>query len=287
VDELRRVLDVPHSPTLLGGTQALLEGGRLVFERPGPDAPLVRGLWALLPYHARAEMWPASFSFGNAHRFHVLVVPRAVGPDFADCITEENAGDYPEGSYELGVQTAVESGNQHDLDRLLTRRSRSQTLRLAVAILAASILIALGSALLPPTRPAPAPPTTAAVRPAAAPDLPPPEACPQLSLREREELTRKLGEVGRGLGVAVPPGAAPTDLAGALMVLDHRLGTPDPARDPRSLGELGPLQRQLRALLWKHHVADYNKPGLNTVELADRLRQRLQQEGLLPEGSRD
>src|SRR5262249_19210771 len=136
VADLRKVLDVPGSATLLGGAQALLDGGRVAFERTEPDARLLRGLWALLPTSTRGDLWPASFSFSNAHGFDAVVVPRATGPEFDQYVFEEQAGDYPEGRYELALQTAVESGNQHDLDTLLSRRSRRQMLRLAVGLLA-------------------------------------------------------------------------------------------------------------------------------------------------------
>ncbi len=279
VAELRRVLDVPQGPTLLGGVQALLDGGRLVFERAAPDTPLLRSLWALLPTQSRSEMWPASFSFRNAHGFHAVVVPRASGPGFEHYIPEESAGDYPEGRYELALQTAVESGNQEDLDALLARRSRGQTLRLALAILAASVAVAVGSALLsPPPPPAPPPPT--APRAAARPDLPPPQECPQLTVEEREQLAERLRDLGRRLRVVAP--ADPTE---ALTALDGRLGTPDPQRDPGPLQGLGPVQRQVRALLWKHHVPEYNQPGLNTAELIDRLEKHLKQKGIIREDS--
>src|SRR5262245_27561152 len=68
-----------HSATLLGGAQVLLDGGRLAFERPAPATELLRDLWTMLPTASRAEMWPASFAYGNAHRFHALAVPHATG----------------------------------------------------------------------------------------------------------------------------------------------------------------------------------------------------------------
>jgi len=52
-----------------------------------------------------------------------------------------------------------------------------------------------------------------------------------------------------------------------------------PTRDPGPLRDLGPVQRQLRALLWKHAVADYNDRRLNVLELLERLQQRLEGEG--------
>src|SRR5438067_230458 len=72
---LARLPRRPEGPSLLGGAQALLDGGRLVFERPGPDTALVRDLWLLLPTSTRCTLWPAGFAFGTALDFHALVVP--------------------------------------------------------------------------------------------------------------------------------------------------------------------------------------------------------------------
>ena len=41
---------------LLGGAQTLLDGGRLVVERPAPDEDLVRGLWALVQALDRGDL---------------------------------------------------------------------------------------------------------------------------------------------------------------------------------------------------------------------------------------
>jgi hypothetical protein len=277
VEELRKVLDVPNSATLLGGVQALLDGGRLVFERSGPDTPLLRSLWSLLPASTRGEIWPASFAFGNAHGFHALVVPRAAGDEYAHYLPEEQAGDYPEGRYELGLQTAVESGNQRDLDVLLSRRSRAQTFRLALGLLAAFVVVALASAWLSPPAPPRAAPTT--VRQAARLELPPVEECRPPDAAERKDLARRLGQLAGRLGVAVPAGTSDADLAATLAAIDGRLGTPDARRDPGPLAKYGPPQRQLRALVWKHGGADYNVAGPNTLELLDRLEARLAREG--------
>jgi len=167
VDAVRTVLDVPQSATLLGGVQALLDGGRLVFERTAPAPELVRSLWALLPNASRAELWPATFAFGNGLGFHVVVTPRAEGPDYANYVHEEQAGDYPEGAYELALQTAAESSDQAALDRLFRRRSRGQTLKLALALVLIFLLAPVVVGLfLGPLSPAPAPPpaTTAAAK---------------------------------------------------------------------------------------------------------------------------
>jgi hypothetical protein len=143
VAQVQRVLQEDDSATLLGAAQALVDGGRVVFERPFPAPDLLRRLWLLLPESTRAELWPASYAFGNALGFHALVVPRADPAAYAGYLTESQAGDYPEGRYELNVQIAVESEDQSALDRLFARRSSRQTLRLAIVL----IFVAMGLAV--------------------------------------------------------------------------------------------------------------------------------------------
>jgi hypothetical protein len=271
VEALQKVLDVPYSAVLLGGTQALLDGGRLVFERSEPAPRLVRGLWALLPTSSRTGLWPATYTFANGGRFHVAVVPRAGGPEFARYVDEVAAGDYPEGRYELALQTAVEAGDQAELDRLLARRSRAQMTRLALGILAAFVLVPLAVGQLGPAPP----PPPAAAGPRAVPGLPAAEDCPRLAPEERDALAAALRDVGGRFEVPAPRSTSDADLADAVAALDARLGTPDRARDPGPLRELGPIQRQIRALLWKHGAADYQDRRLNTAELVERLGRKL------------
>ncbi len=267
VGELRALLNGPQSATLLGGVQALLDGARLVFERPQPEERLIRALWALLPTAERAELWPSTFCFGNAHRFHVLVVPRATGPEFDHYIPEEQMGDYPEGRYELGLQMAIESGNQADLDSLLARRSRSQTLRLLLILLGVCVVVAIMTARVPPLA---RPPTTAPRRTGMV--LPAPQECPHLAAEEREALACRLQEMALRMGVSVPQGSSEDDLSDALAAVDHRLHASAQGRDPGPLAHLGAVQRQVRALLWKHGISGYDNQALNTVELIELLR---------------
>jgi hypothetical protein len=103
------------------------------------------------------------------------------------------------------------------------------------------------------------------------------DECPPLGDPDRMQLAERLHELGQQRHVNLPGGSSDEELSAALAGLDKHLGTPDPRRDPGPLRELGPVQRQLRALLWKHTVADYNVRGLNTVELVERLEQRLDQ----------
>lgn len=132
-----------ESPMLLGGAQILVDGGKLLFERPRPDASLLEALWTLLPHSVRPGLWPATFAFGNQLGFDVLVVPDARRVDRTGYTTEEQAGDYPAGSYELALQTAAESGDEHELARVLARRSSHETLQLGLRVLVGVTLLVL------------------------------------------------------------------------------------------------------------------------------------------------
>jgi len=145
LEHLKTVLETGGSQTLLGAVQGLIDGGRLVFERPAPAPQLLRDLWQMLPYSARAELWPATFAFANGLRFDVLVVPSVAGLELDRYFSEEQAVDYPEGRYEFGLQYAVEHGDQRELDRLLNRRSSKQMLRLSLWILCGSVVLYLAA----------------------------------------------------------------------------------------------------------------------------------------------
>jgi hypothetical protein len=285
VEMLQKTLNVPHSATLLGGAQILLDGGRLVFERSAPDDTILRGLWALLPTRERAELWPASFTFSNAHQFDVLVVPRANGPEYEHYITEEKAGDYPEGRYECNLQSAIETGDQQEIDALLNY-SRSRMLRLIVMLFVIVVVLSLAMArLLPGARNVPT--TGTSTRSSPQLDLPPVNQCPALSLRERTELAERLHHLGERLNVELPMGTTDEGLTEALAALDQSLGKVKSRQEAEPLRNYGPLRRQLRVLLWKHGVAAYNARGLNMVELLERLEESLDQERKPAEKARD
>ncbi len=148
VAQVQRVLQEDDSATLLGGAQALVDGGRLVFERPFPAPDLLRRLWSLLPDATRAELWPASYVLQPGLDLHVAVVPALDPKAWLGALTEQQAGDYPEGRYERSLQVAVEADDQRSVDRLFARRTSRQTLNLAVTILVVAIGLSLLSRLL-------------------------------------------------------------------------------------------------------------------------------------------
>jgi hypothetical protein len=116
--------------------QLFLASVTLVFERRGGDLRMVSGLWLLLPEVTRCRLWPTSFAFSPELEFDVLVVPHADEIVLENYTTEEQAADYPDGTYELALQHAAENGDQNDLDVVFSRRDSHHTIRLALAVLA-------------------------------------------------------------------------------------------------------------------------------------------------------
>jgi hypothetical protein len=168
VEAVQKLLNAPHSAVLLGGVQALLDGGRLAFERAAPDPQLLRGLWALLPTGDRCEMWPASFAFSNGGQFHAVVVPDGAAMSFPGVIGEEEAADYPEGRYEWNLQRAAEAGDQRQIDALFGGRKQWGVLRLVFLLLVLLFLNLPFMLMFRPSPPAKAP----MMRPAAEPEKP-------------------------------------------------------------------------------------------------------------------
>jgi hypothetical protein len=147
VVQVCEVLKSQESPSLLGAAQALVDGSRVAWVRPQHDAALLRSLWTLLPTATRAELRLASWVVGAAGEFHAVVVPRIEKGDFDHrFLSEEQAANYPEGRYELGVQAAAEAGDQAELNRLFARRSRGETWRLGLWVAGLLIVVMVAMA---------------------------------------------------------------------------------------------------------------------------------------------
>ena len=132
VADLQTILKSGDMPLLLGGAQALIDGSRLLLQSHEPMGKPIRDLWKLLPNRTRCELWPATFAFSDELGFHVLAMPEPPTQWPMGYLTADQARDYPEGRYELALQLAVEDSDQREVDRLLARRSSSDTLRLAL-----------------------------------------------------------------------------------------------------------------------------------------------------------
>ncbi len=148
--DIQQVLKGKNGPELLGGCQALIDGSQLLFVRSEPDSKVVRDLWMLLPYSNRLELMPATFAWNHKLRFDVVVSTRERAGNFAGYMTEEQAGGYPEGRYELSLQTAAEAEDQESLEVLWSRRSRREVWRLGFMLVAVLAILALGLRLMTP-----------------------------------------------------------------------------------------------------------------------------------------
>lgn len=149
ITEIAQLLSSPLGPTLLGAVQALLDGSRAAWVRPAPDPELLHALWQLLPIRSRADMWPASFAFSNRLQFHALVVPQ-IQPEEYDFryLSAAQVDNYPEGRYEAQLQLAAETGDQALWERLLLRRSHSDTLRLGFWLLAGMLALSIAMGVI-------------------------------------------------------------------------------------------------------------------------------------------
>jgi hypothetical protein len=175
---------------------------------------------------------------------------------FPDYVREGQAGEYPDGRYELALQTAVESSDQAALERLLTRRSRNETLWVALGLLALVALVALASRL-PPVGGGPEKPTPKA------------EAMPSLDkvlpfdATGEKEATRRITDLLRELKAS---GQTVEELDRAMEARR------EPVREV-DVTKAGSLARQLRALMWKYGAKDADAPGLTLDEVFERLRE--------------
>lgn len=140
IEQVAQVLKDGDCAFLLGATQGLLDGVRVVLKRDAPDDAVIRSIWQLLPTRSRLEVWPATFAFDQSLGFTLVVMPNPPVPLAPGYINEEQAKDYPEGRYELALQTAADHGDQAALDRLLARRSSRDTLKLALILLAIAVV---------------------------------------------------------------------------------------------------------------------------------------------------
>jgi hypothetical protein len=143
VDELQGMLKAGDTSLLLGGTQVLVDGGRVVLKRGEPQEEFMRGLWQLLPNRTRAELFPASFAFSDELGFDAVALPDPPSDPNRPRHTEDSLRDYPQSRYELNLQIAIESGDQRELERLFARRSSDDTIRLGLTIIAIALVLAL------------------------------------------------------------------------------------------------------------------------------------------------
>ena len=143
VEQLDGVLKAGDVSLLLGGAQALVDGTRVVIRRPAPEEAFFRGLWQLLPDRTRAKLSVASFAFSDELRFDAVAMPVLPEKSATAFHSEDGLRDYPQSSYELSLQSAIESKNAPELRRLLARRTADDTIKLGLMIVAGALVLAV------------------------------------------------------------------------------------------------------------------------------------------------
>jgi hypothetical protein len=143
VEQLDGILKAGDVSLLLGGAQALVDGTRVVLQRPSPDELYFRDLWQLLPDRTRAHLRVASFAFSDELRFDAVAMPVLPEKSATAFHTEDGLRDYPQSSYELSLQSAIESKNAGELRRLLARRTADDTIKLGLTIVALALAVAV------------------------------------------------------------------------------------------------------------------------------------------------
>ena len=143
VEGVRAILKGGDSPLLLGSVQALLDGCKIVVSlaEAGPD--FVRHVWKLLPEKSKAEINLATFAFSADLGFDIVVLTGVPATGIPGYLTAEQVRDYPEGRYEFALQHAAESGNQGELDRLFSRKTSREVLRLAIGMVLFAFVVVL------------------------------------------------------------------------------------------------------------------------------------------------
>lgn len=143
LEQLDAILKRGDVSLLLGSAQALVDGNRVLLKRTEPAEQFVRDLWQLLPDRTRCDLWPATFAFSDELGFHAAVGPTLPTPRHGvQVLTEDAIRDYPQSSYELSLQVAIESGDRVGLKRLLARRTADDTIRLGLYILGFALVVA-------------------------------------------------------------------------------------------------------------------------------------------------
>jgi hypothetical protein len=132
VAQLDAIFKHGDGPFLLGACQTLVDSGRIALSREHPEPRLCRDLWNLLPDSTRRQTSLATFAYATVPGFGLVVLPEVPDGGLPGYLTEDQTRDYPESRYERELQTAVEAGDQRTIDRLLARRTSTETLRLAL-----------------------------------------------------------------------------------------------------------------------------------------------------------
>jgi hypothetical protein len=157
----------------LAATQSLVDGARIALTWDVAAADFMRAVWRLLPFSTRSELWPASLAPSNCLAFDFMAMPTINGEIRKRYLIDDQIDSYPAGRYEENLRSALETGDRNHLVALLHRRSRVQTLRLAVVLVILAAALAVGMRILTTS------PTSGQGRPER-PNMPLPQRPPQV-----------------------------------------------------------------------------------------------------------
>jgi hypothetical protein len=165
------VLKRPDADWVTAAAQALVDGARIALEQDDSALEVMQAVWQVLPFSTRSELWPATYALSNALAFDFL----AMSTHEADSryLNQRQIDTYPEGRYESRLRVAAQTNDADELAVLFRRRSRKQTLRLAVLLVFATIVLSLGMKVLNSL-------TTEAARNPARPNMSLPQRPPRL-----------------------------------------------------------------------------------------------------------
>jgi hypothetical protein len=150
VAKLREVFKSGDGAFLMGGAQAIVDGAKIRLKRPQAELSPIQTLWPFLPYSARGfsicTFWP--------HTEMVTMPQFVIAPEYATAtvpgyLTEDQCREYPESPFEQQLQYSLDYADQDLFDKLMLRRSSSDTLRLGCYLVIFVLVLLVVSKLLP------------------------------------------------------------------------------------------------------------------------------------------
>ena len=121
-----------NGPLLLGVTQAVVDGARVLLLENTTEPTFVRDLWTMLPNATRIEAGLSSALPTLHPRINFAILPTLPSPMPTGYLNERMVLDYPEGRYERDLQFAFEAHDERGVQELLLRRSGREMLRMGV-----------------------------------------------------------------------------------------------------------------------------------------------------------
>lgn len=134
----QELLKTEDSALLLGGAQALVDGGKIQLGETPQDRFRAENLWNLIPIPVRMERtvvvgdksgdWPSDLAAAQSLLSQ-------------DSWTAQRLGDYPEGRFEFSLHSAIDLKDEEGVYRLLHRKSPRQVMMMATMLLVGMIII--------------------------------------------------------------------------------------------------------------------------------------------------